>query len=108
MKSSTHSLDIASLSDTITHMTNPLFETAQQYFGTGATVRLVFTKKDGTERVLIGTRNPDRIPAELHPKGSETEKKGDAFPVFDIEAGGWRSFKPDSLMAVELLPETSV
>lgn len=86
-------------------MTNLLFETAKQYFGTGALVRVTFTKKDGTERVLIGTRNPDRIPAELHPKGTETEKKGDAFPVYDVEAGGWRSFKPDTLLAVEMLPD---
>ena len=107
MKSSTHSLDIASPSATITHMTNLLFESAKQYLGTGALVRLVFTKKDGTERVLIGTRNLDRIPAELHPKGSETEKKSDAFPVYDVEAGGWRSFKPDSLTAVQLLPDPS-
>lgn len=97
-------LDTTSPSDTITSMSNLLFETAQQYFGTGALVRLVFTKKDGTERVLVGTRNLQLIPPELHPKGSEADKKGDAYPVFDVEAGGWRSFKPDSLKAVELLP----
>jgi hypothetical protein len=100
-------LDTRAQSATITHMTNLLFETAKQYLGTGALVRLVFTKKDGTERVLIGTRNLDRIPTELHPKGSETEKKSDAFPVYDVDAGGWRSFKPDTLKAVELLPEAS-
>lgn len=78
-----------------------LYETAKQYLDDGAVVRLVFTKKNGTERVLFGTRNIRHIPPEDHPKGSEQSRKSDTLPVYDLEAKGWRSFKPDSLKAVE-------
>jgi hypothetical protein len=81
-----------------------LYETAKQYLDNGAVVRLVFTKKDGTERVLVGTRNITMIPSDHHPKGSEQSRKSDTLPVYDLEAQGWRSFKPDSLKAVEVHP----
>lgn len=63
-------------------------------------VELVFEKKDGTIRKMLATTNLGMIPKENHPIGfgrkSETAK-----PVFDLEAGGWRSFRWDSLLEVE-------
>jgi hypothetical protein len=44
------------------------------------------------------------IPSDHHPKGSEQSRKSDTLPVYDLEAKGWRSFKPDSLKAVEVHP----
>ena len=83
---------------------NSLYENAKQHLDGGAVVRLVFTKKDGTERVLVGTRNPLLIPSDDHPKGTEHSRTSDTLPVYDLEAKGWRSFKPDSLKSVEVLP----
>ena len=81
-----------------------LYETAKRYLDDGAVVRLVFTKKDGTERVLVGTRNTTIIPSDDHPKGGEQSRKSDTLPVYDLEAKGWRSLKPDSLKTVEVYP----
>ena len=52
-----------------------------------------FTKKDGTTRYLICTRDLNRIPVEFRPKGIETPS--DPKPttsVFDVDLQKWRSF----------------
>lgn len=57
-------------------------------------MRVTFTKKDGTDRVMLCTRSPVLIPTEHQPKG-ETQvvtEETDNIRVFDVEAQGWRSF----------------
>lgn len=66
-------------------------------------VTVTFTKKDGTERIMKCTTNPTYImfkePASVE---SKREKKinEDVMPVFDMEAGHWKSFRWDSIKSV--------
>jgi hypothetical protein len=66
-------------------------------------VTLTFTKKDGSERVMKCTTNPTYImfkdPSILESK-SDKKVNEDVLPVFDLEAGGWRSFRWDSIKSV--------
>jgi hypothetical protein len=52
-----------------------------------------FVKKDGSDRIIRCTRNPELIPGEFHPK-SETQllEEQDVIPAFDLDVGEWRSF----------------
>jgi hypothetical protein len=66
-------------------------------------VTVTFTKKDGTERIMKCTTNPTYImfkePASVE---SKREKKinEDVMPVYDMEAGHWKSFRWDSIKSV--------
>jgi hypothetical protein len=66
-------------------------------------VTVTFTKKDGSERIMKCTTNPTYImfkePASVE---SKREKKinEDVMPVFDMEAGHWKSFRWDSIKSV--------
>ena len=66
-------------------------------------VTVIFTKKDGSERIMKCTTNPTYImfkePASVE---SKREKKinEDVMPVFDMEAGHWKSFRWDSIKSV--------
>ena len=66
-------------------------------------VTVTFTKKDGSERIMKCTINPTYImfkePTSVE---SKREKKinEDVMPVFDMEAGHWKSFRWDSIKSV--------
>jgi hypothetical protein len=66
-------------------------------------VTLTFTKKDGSDRVMKCTTNPTYImfkdPSILESK-SDRKVNEDVMPVFDLDAGGWRSFRWDSIKSV--------
>lgn len=68
-------------------------------------LRIVFTKKDGTERTITPTLVESRIPTEKLPKSKEEETTsqttGSAVRVFDVDIGEWRSFRWDSVIKVE-------
>ena len=68
---------------------------------TGATV--TFTKADGTERVLRGTRNFANIPANMYPKQESMPGivNEDTVRVFDLDINAWRSFRKDSVKSYE-------
>lgn len=55
-------------------------------------VEVVFTKLDGTERTLQGTRNPTFIPTVHAPKGTGKKLSEDTLSMYVPEIGGWRSF----------------
>jgi len=65
-----------------------------------------FTKKDGTERMMRCTLNPDLLPL---PKVDESKvatkperKKSDtSLAVYDLDAQGWRSFVITSIKNVK-------
>jgi len=65
-----------------------------------STMRIVFTKRDGTERTLICTRDMNLVPEENHPKGVKREAP-DSLPVWSILDEGWRSFRFDAVKDVE-------
>lgn len=56
----------------------------------GKTIRVVFTKKDGSERTMIGTTNMDRIPKVDHPRTDKAASPG-VQRIYDLEIGEWRS-----------------
>jgi hypothetical protein len=69
----------------------------------GATT-VVFTKKDGTERVMNCTTNPELVPAveiveSVEPK-KEKKVNEEVMPVYDLEAKAWKSFRWDSIKEV--------
>jgi hypothetical protein len=80
----------------------PLKEELKSYLTRGV-VKVVFTKKDGTDRTMLATLNEGLIPEDKKPKG--TGKKVDnvnTFSVYDTEADGWRSFNYDTVKEVDI------
>jgi len=65
-------------------------------------VGVVFTKKDGTERVMQATLSEQFIPqADRSENSTNIRKKSDeALAVWDTEAQGWRSFRWDSVKQI--------
>jgi hypothetical protein len=67
------------------------------------TVEVVFTKKDGTERVMNCTLKEDVLPIvqkEIEEDSITKTKAKDALAVWDVDASGWRSFRWDSIKSV--------
>jgi hypothetical protein len=73
-----------------------------ELFTANQILRVTFIKKDGTERVMKCTRSLGMIPTEFHPKGGERKQSEDIFPVFDLSIQGWRSFRLDSIISIEV------
>ena len=65
-------------------------------------IRIVFTKKDGTERTMLCTLSETKIPQDKQPKTETTSTKtiGSALRVFDLEKSEWRSFRWDSVTSL--------
>lgn len=69
------------------------------------TVTVTFTKKDGTERIMNCTLNPDMLPPTPISEGTESKRKkatnDNIIAVYDLEAKAWRSFTLRSVNRVE-------
>jgi hypothetical protein len=64
---------------------------------------VIFTKKDGTERVMNCTTNPELVPlVEVKESVEKKERKvnEDVMPVYDLEVKAWKSFRWDSIKQV--------
>jgi hypothetical protein len=62
------------------------------------TVTVTFTKKDGTERVMNCTTNPDIVPKVEVKEGATPRKVSETtMRVFDIDIKEWRSFTTKSI-----------
>ena len=60
---------------------------------------VTFTKKDGTDRTMRCTRNPDLLPAGAV-RGTDTRKdQGNLIAVWDLDAGAWKGFFFDKMVA---------
>lgn len=63
---------------------------------------VTFTKKDGTERVMKCTLNPDQLPIIPVTEGKKERKiNTDTLTVYDVEYNGWRSFQLKSVKMVQ-------
>ena len=60
---------------------------------------ITFTKKDGTERTIVGTLMNDLIPVDKQPKGTDRVHSVDVQPVYEVELDEWRSFRWDSVVS---------
>jgi hypothetical protein len=77
------------------------YELKQQLQGNVATV--VFTKADGTERTMNCTLLAEYLPAPSGPQlltESTRPENDQVLSVWDIENGGWRSFRLDSIKSL--------
>jgi hypothetical protein len=86
---------------TTTTRKNYLAEITEQYLKNGETITVTFTKKDGTERVMLCTRNMAAIPEDKHPKGDGKTKAAHLIVAFDLNKGEWRSFGEESVLSVQ-------
>jgi hypothetical protein len=70
-------------------------------------VTVVFTKKDGTERVMECTTSPKLVPVEPVVEGAEPKREKkvneDVMPVYDLESKHWKSFRWDSIKEVKFV-----
>ena len=64
-------------------------------------MEVVFTKKDGTVRKMICTKDMNKIPEENHPKGSLKNKNDDVVNVYDLQKNLWRSFRKNSVTSLK-------
>jgi hypothetical protein len=77
------------------------YELKQQLQGNVATV--VFTKADGTERTMKCTLLAEYLPAPEGPvllTESTRQENDQVLSVWDIENGGWRSFRLESIKSI--------
>ena len=70
-------------------------------------VTVTFVKKDGSDRVMKCTTSPTLVPQEpvvesVEPK-KEKKANEEVMPVYDLEAGAWRSFRWDSIIQVQFI-----
>lgn len=61
-------------------------------------VEFSYRKKDGNVRTARGTLKSDLIPEQHHPKDSRYVASPDVTRYYDLNSGGWRSFRNDSLI----------
>jgi len=65
-------------------------------------VTITFTKKDGTERVMNCTLQPEVLPVvELKEGTVERKENTDTLRVFDLDKKEWRSFTVKSVKQVK-------
>lgn len=66
-------------------------------------VTVTFTKKDGTDRVMKCTLNPDILPPATLVENKKERKVNDSvMSVYDTEVQGWRSFTIKSIKHISL------
>jgi hypothetical protein len=77
-------------------------------------IKITFTKKDGTERVMRCTLDPNKLP--VHETNTdnpidfpETKRKvsTETMAVFDLDVQGWRSFTKKSVTCVDFTAHSS-
>lgn len=63
-------------------------------------VTVVFEKADGTLREMRCTLQADVMPQLLQEGESSRTENPDTLAVWDVENGGWRSFRMDSIKSI--------
>lgn len=82
-------------------MANYSYEEIVSRLNTGV-ARITFLKVDGSKRVMECTLESSYLPEEYRNRGNVlTEDVGNNIRVWDVESGGWRSFRLDSILSVE-------
>jgi hypothetical protein len=67
------------------------------------TVTVTFTKKDGTERIMNCTTNPDVVPKVEIKEGATPRKQSETtMRVFDTDIKEWRSFTTKSIKQINV------
>ena len=64
-------------------------------------IEITFEKVDGTLRDMNATLNAGYLPEKVQSETAEAKAKADtSLAVWDVQAGGWRSFRWDKLKKV--------
>ena len=62
-----------------------------------------FIKKDGTGRVMNCTLQEKYLPPLMNDAETVTKDNPDVLAVWDIDNGGWRSFRLNSIVDVKVI-----
>lgn len=87
--------------NTNTNSSSDLFNTLKSLYKDGRKVKILFTKKDGSERKMIVQRD---LVMESEVKGAVTNKSDNYLRVVEITNDGakqWRSVRDGTLISVE-------
>lgn len=76
-----------------------LIEQLKQKLRSGQIVKFVYLKSNGDIRVAYGTTNADFVKDKVCGWGVSREEYATT-AYYDLESGGWRSFKWENLIAV--------
>jgi hypothetical protein len=67
---------------------------------TNGIATVTFEKADGSLREMRCTLQASYLPAQLLQEGTTRKENLDVLAVWDIDAGGWRSFRMDSIKSI--------
>jgi hypothetical protein len=71
-------------------------------------IKITFTKKDGTERVMRCTLEASKLPVQESTETNTTRKVStETMAVFDLDVQGWRSFTKKSVKCVDFTTHRS-
>lgn len=76
-----------------------LIEQLKKKLRSGQIVKFAYLKKDGSIRIAFGTTNPNFVADKVCGWGASREEFATT-AYFDLERGGWRSFRWENLIAV--------
>ena len=65
-------------------------------------IEISFTKKDGTERVMRCTLQPEFLPESIEKEGIRVSNP-EVQSVWDVDSAGWRSFRFDSVSGFKIV-----
>ncbi len=66
---------------------------------TEGSVRVEFTKLDGSHRSMLCTKNSSSIPPSAIPNGTGKKTNDSVISVYDLEKSAWRSIKIDNILS---------
>lgn len=80
----------------------------KKIFSENHIVRVTFTKKDGSIRIMECTTNLYLVPLSKHPKnkeevGTKEENVPVIYNVYDLERFAWRSFIIANVISIEVI-----
>lgn len=76
-----------------------LIEQLKKKLRSGQIVKFAYLKKDGSIRIAFGTTNPTFVADKVRGCGDSRENYATS-AYYDLERGGWRSFRWENLIAV--------
>ena len=76
-----------------------LIEQLKRKLRSGQIVKFAYLKKNGSIRIAFGTTNPNFVADKVCGWGESRENYATT-AYFDLERGGWRSFRWENLIAV--------
>jgi hypothetical protein len=78
-------------------------EEIDNLFANNSVLRVVFTKKDGSLREMVCTKDLSVVPIESHPKGGGSRVPPvETCNVYEID-NGWRSFSYAAVKSIEVV-----